>query len=336
VATLVTGGAGYIGAQTVRALRERHHDVVVFDDLSRGHPAAVLDARLVAGTIQDASLVTGTIERYGVDALVHLAARKSVGESVEDPGKYFDENVGGTASLLRTAAAAGVRHVVFSSSAAVYGTPEHLPIGEDHPLRPESPYGESKVLVERMLPWFERAQGVTALSLRYFNAAGASSDGRIGEDFSFTTNLVPLVMKAALGRGGPLQIFGTDYPTRDGTCVRDYVHVEDLAVAHVLALEHLQRGGSSAVLNLGTGVGATVREVLDAARRASGVDIPAIDRPRRPGDPAVLVADMTRAQEVLGWEPVRRLDDIVASAWAWHSAHPHGYGKEVVRNPSHS
>jgi UDP-glucose 4-epimerase len=336
MATLVTGGAGYIGAQTVRALRGRHHDVVVLDDLSRGHPAAVLDAPLVVGAVQDVGLVTDTIERYGVDAVVHCAARKSVGESVEDPGKYFDENVGATASLLRTAAAAGVRHVVFSSSAAVYGTPEHVPIGEDHPLRPESPYGESKVLVEHMLPWFERAHGMTSVSLRYFNAAGASSDGRIGEDFSLTTNLVPLVMKAALGRSGPLQVFGTDYPTRDGTCVRDYVHVEDLADAHVLALEHLQRRGASAVLNLGTGLGATVREVLDAARRASGVDIPAVDRPRRPGDPAVLVADTTRARELLGWEPRRRLDDIVASAWAWHSEHPGGYRQEVVRNPSHS
>jgi UDP-glucose 4-epimerase len=280
--------------------------------------------------------VRQTIERYGVDALVHFAARKSVGESVEDPGRYFAENVGGTASLLRTATAAGVRHVVFSSSAAVYGTPEHVPIDEDHPLRPESPYGESKVLVERMLPWFERAHGMTAVSLRYFNAAGASSDGSIGEDFSLTTNLVPLVMKAALGRSGPLQVFGTDYPTRDGTCVRDYVHVEDLAEAHVLALEHLQRRGASAVLNLGTGVGATVGEVLDAARRASGVDIPAVNRPRRPGDPAVLVAGTTRARELLGWEPARRLDDIVASAWAWHSEHPDGYRQEVVRNPSHS
>jgi UDP-glucose 4-epimerase len=336
MAILVTGGAGYIGAQTVRALRGRRHDVVVLDDLSRGHRAAVLDAPLVVGTIQDAGLVADVVARHDVDSLVHFAARKSVGESVADPGRYFDENVGGSAALLRTAVAAGVRHVVFSSSAAVYGTPEHVPISEDHPLRPESPYGESKLLVERMLPWFEQPHGATAVSLRYFNAAGASSDGRIGEDFTFTTNLVPLVMKAALGRSGPLSIFGTDYPTRDGTCVRDYVHVEDLADAHVLAVEHLQRGGASAILNLGTGVGATVREVLDAARRASGVEIPAVEVPRRAGDPAVLVADNGRARRLLGWEPTRPLDDIVASAWAWHVAHPDGYGQEVVRNPSHS
>ena len=326
MAILVTGGAGYIGAQTVRALHERHHDVVVLDDLSRGHPAAVLGAPLVVGSVADATLVADVVDRHGVDALIHFAARKSVGESVADPGRYFDENVGGTASLLRTVTAAGVRHVVFSSSAAVYGTPEYVPIDEDHPLRPESPYGESKMLVERMLPWFEQAHGTRAVSLRYFNAAGASSDGRIGEDFSQTTNLVPLVMKAALGRSGPLQVFGTDYPTRDGTCVRDYVHVEDLAEAHALALEHLQRGGGGAVLNLGTGIGATVREVLDTARRVSGVDIAAVDRPRRAGDPAVLVADTTRAHDVLGWTPTRTLEEIIGSAWAWHSSHPDGYG----------
>jgi UDP-glucose 4-epimerase len=336
MAILVTGGAGYIGAQTARALGDRGHDVIVLDDLSRGHPAAVLDAPLLVGSIADAALVADVVEQHHVDAVIHFAARKSVGESVADPGRYFDENVGGTASLLRTVSAGGVHHVVFSSSAAVYGTPEHVPIGEDHPLHPESPYGESKVLVERMLPWFERSHGTTAVSLRYFNAAGASSDGRIGEDFSQTTNLVPLVMKAALGRSDPLQVFGTDYPTRDGTCVRDYVHVEDLAEAHVLALEHLQRGGASTTLNLGTGIGATVREVLETARRVSGVAIPAVDRPRRAGDPAVLVADTARARELLGWTPIRPLDEIIRSAWAWHSAHPDGYEEEVVRNTSRS
>jgi UDP-glucose 4-epimerase len=322
---LVTGGAGYIGSHTVRALRDRGRDVVVLDDLSKGHAAAVLDAPLVVGRIQDIAAVTDTITANGITALVHFAALKSVGQSVVDPGRYFDENVGGTAGLLRAAVDAGVRHVVFSSSAAVYGTPEHVPIREDHPLHPESPYGETKALVERMLPWIEQANGTTSISLRYFNAAGAASDGAIGEDYSVTTNLVPLVMKAALGRSGPLSVFGSDYPTRDGTCVRDYVHVEDLAEAHVLALEHLEQGGASGPVNLGTGIGSTVLEVVDAARRASGVDIPFELVPRRPGDPVELVADGARAQDLLGWKPVRELDDIVASAWAWHSAHPDGF-----------
>jgi UDP-glucose 4-epimerase len=323
---LVTGGAGYIGSQTVRALRDRGRDVVVLDDLSTGHAGAVLDAPLVVGRVQDVETVTAVIVDHGVDAVVHFAALKSVGHSVADPGRYFDENVGGTAALLRAAVGAGVRHVVFSSSAAVYGTPEHVPIREDHPLHPESPYGETKALVERMLPWFEQAHGTTSISLRYFNAAGAASDGRIGEDYSVTTNLVPLVMKAALGRSGPLSIFGTDYPTRDGTCVRDYVHVEDLAEAHVLALEHLERGRASAVVNLGTGVGSTVLEVVNEAHRVSGVDIPIALVPRRAGDPVELVADNVRARDVLGWKPVRGLAAIVASAWAWHSARPDGYG----------
>jgi len=326
MSVLVTGGAGYIGAQTVRALRGRGHDVVVLDDLSKGSAAAVLDAPLVVGRIQDAELVTDLVRRHGVTTLVHFAVLKSVGESMERPERYFDENVGGTAALLRAAVAGGVEHVVFSSSAAVYGTPQRVPIAEDHPLHPESPYGESKLLVERMLPWLEGSHGTTAISLRYFNAAGAASDGRIGEDFSVTTNLVPLVMKAVLGRSGPLSVYGTDYPTRDGTCVRDYVHVEDLADAHALAVEHLVDGGGSAVLNLGTGVGATVLEVLRAAERASGCDVPVTMAPRRPGDPAELVADNERAGQLLGWKPTRDLTDIVASAWAWHSAHPDGYG----------
>ncbi len=326
MATLVTGGAGYIGSITVRALRARGREVVVLDDLSKGHPAAVLGAPLVVGRIQDVDLVTRTIKDNGVDALVHFAALKSVGESVADPGRYFDENVGGTAALLRAAVAAGLQHIVFSSSAAVYGTPEHVPIGEDHPLRPESPYGETKVLVERMLPWFEQSAGAGSISLRYFNAAGAAGDGAVGEDYTATTNLVPLVMKAALGRRGPVSVFGDDYPTRDGTCVRDFVHVEDLAEAHVLALEHLERGGASAAVNLGTGVGSTVQEVLDAARAASGVAIPYEVVGRRPGDPVALVADNRRAASLLGWAPTRSLDEIVASAWAWHAAHPDGYG----------
>jgi UDP-glucose-4-epimerase GalE len=325
VSVLVTGGAGYIGAHTVRALRARGYDVVVLDDLSKGNAAAVVDAPLVVGRVQDAELVTELVRRHGVTALVHFAALKSVGESVAQPERYFDENVGGTARLLRAAVDAGVAHVVFSSSAAVYGTPQRVPIAEDHPLHPESPYGETKVLVERMLPWLEQAHGTTAVSLRYFNAAGAASDGRIGEDYSVTTNLVPLVMKAVLGRSGPLPVFGTDYPTRDGTCVRDYVHVEDLADAHAMSVDHLEGGGASDVLNLGTGTGATVLEVLRATEQASGREVPVMMVARRPGDPVELVADNERAARLLGWKPAQGLDEIVTSAWAWHSAHPDGY-----------
>jgi UDP-glucose 4-epimerase len=324
VSVLVTGGAGYIGSQTVRALRARDRDVVVLDDLSKGNPAAVLDAPLVVGSIQDADLVARVMADHGVESLIHFAALKSVGDSMARPERYFDENVGGTATLLRAAVEAGLRHVVFSSSAAVYGTPQVTPMSEDHPLKPESAYGESKLLVERMLPWLDQVHGTSFVSLRYFNAAGAASDGSIGEDYSVTTNLVPLVMKAVLGRSGPLSIFGTDYPTRDGTCVRDFVHVEDLAVAHVLAVEHLERGGSSEILNLGTGVGSTVFEVVRATEQASGREVPVVLSPRRPGDPSELVADNQLAGEVLGWKAVQGLDEIVSSAWAWHSAHPDG------------
>jgi UDP-glucose 4-epimerase len=325
VSVLVTGGAGYIGSHTVRALRARGTDVVVLDDLSTGHRVAVLDATLVVGRVEDSGLVTDVVRRHGVDACIHFAALKAAGDSVREAGRYFHHNVGGAAALLDTLTANGVARLVFSSTAAVYGTPEHVPIVEDDPLRPDSPYGESKLLVERMLPWLEAAHGLTYASLRYFNAAGASIDARIGEDFSVTTNLVPLVMKAALGRSGPLQIYGTDYPTPDGTAIRDYVHVEDLAEAHVLALDHLVAGGPSVIVNLGTGSGSTVLQVVETARRLSGRDIPARTVGRRSGDPPVLVADNARAARLLGWKPARGLEEVVATAWEWHSTHPDGY-----------
>lgn len=322
---LVSGGAGYIGSHTVRALRARGRDVVVLDDLSNGHRQAVIDAVLVVGRVEDRDLVTRLVAEHDVDAVVHFAAVKAAGESMEQPGRYFVHNVCGTLALLDAVTAAGVGRFVFSSTAAVYGSARDLPIAEDHPLGPENPYGESKLAVERMLPWFEVAHGLRSMSLRYFNAAGASSDGLIGEDFTHTANLVPVVMKAALGRSGPVQVFGTDYPTRDGSAIRDYIHVEDLADAHVAALEHLEAGGGSNVVNLGTGVGSTVLEVLGTARRLSGVDIPFVLADRRPGDPAALYADNRRAAELLGWRPMRGLDDIVGSAWRWHSSHPDGF-----------
>jgi UDP-glucose 4-epimerase len=321
---LVTGGAGYIGSHTVKLLRARGRDVVVLDDLSTGHASLVVDAPLVVGRVQDGELVARVVAAHGVEACIHFAASKAAGESVSVPTEYFANNTCGTLSLLDALQAGGVTRFVFSSTAAVYGTPGELPVPEDHELHPESPYGESKLLVERMLPWVEAAHGLRWVTLRYFNAAGAAADGSVGEDFSVTTNLVPLVMKAALGRREPLQVFGTDYPTPDGTCVRDYVHVDDLAEAHLAALEHLERGGESTAVNLGTGTGSSVLEVLAAAERAIGRPVPYVLAGRRAGDPSAVYADNARARTLLGWAPTRSLDEIVASAWAWHTAHPDG------------
>jgi UDP-glucose-4-epimerase GalE len=323
---LVTGGAGYIGSHTVRALRARGREVVVLDNLSNGYEAAVVGSPLVTGDIDDGVLVEKVVAEFEVDACIHFAALKAVADSMEQPARYFRNNVAGSNTLLEALGRTGVDRVVFSSSAAVYGTPEANPIAEDAPLRPESVYGETKLMVERMLRWFDVTSGLRSVSLRYFNAAGAASDGSLGEDFAITQNLVPVLMRAALGKGGPLRLFGTDYPTPDGTAVRDYIHVEDLSEAHVRALEYLERGQPSTVCNLGTGVGSSVQEVLDAAERVIGRPIPVEREPRRPGDPAALVADTTRAAELLGWQATRSLDEIVASAWQWHAAHPDGWG----------
>jgi UDP-glucose-4-epimerase GalE len=316
---LVTGGAGYIGSHTVRRLRQRGDDVVVLDSLEFGHRDAVADTPLIVGDIADADLVTETISRHRIDSIVHFAAYKAAGESFENPGRYFVNNVAGTACMLDAARQAGVRHVVFSSTCAVYGTPDRTPVDEEVPINPESPYGESKALVERMLHWFDVSHGMTSVSLRYFNASGAAMDGSLGEDWSVTLNLVPLAMKALLGKAGPLRVFGSDYPTPDGTAIRDYIHVDDLADAHLRALDHLVGGGASTALNLGTGVGSSVRQVLATAERAAGRPVPYEDAPRRPGDPVALWADNTRAREVLGWEAKYGLDEIVTSAWQWHS-----------------
>ncbi len=326
MSVLVTGGAGYIGSHTVAELRRQGREVVVLDSLELGHRAAVLDAPLVVGNIADADLVARTVAEHGVDAVVHFAAYKAAGESMEQPERYFSNNVASTNSLLHALQQSGVSRFVFSSSCAVYGTPTELPVSEDHPLGPESPYGESKRMVEQMLGWYDACHDLRSVSLRYFNAAGASADNRIGEDWTVTLNLVPLVMKAALGRIPQISVYGTDYPTADGTAIRDYVHVDDLADAHVRALDHLEAGGKTTAVNLGTGEGSSVREVIDTARRVSGVDIPVIETGRRLGDPVVVYGDNRRAAEVLGWKPTRGLEEIVASAWQWHSSHPDGYG----------
>ncbi|HEY8498513.1 MAG TPA: UDP-glucose 4-epimerase GalE [Limnochordales bacterium] len=317
---LVTGGAGYVGSHTVLGLVEAGHQVTVLDDLSTGRRELVHGARLVLGDIGDPAALEAALESQGpFDAAMHFAARTQVGESMADPGRYFATNVAGTLQLLRALVARGVRWFVFSSSAAVYGEPRQTPIPEEHPLAPTNPYGESKRMVEAMLGWFERAHGLRWVSLRYFNAAGADPRGRTGECHEPETHLIPSVLLAALGRREAVEIYGDDWPTPDGTCIRDFVHVCDLAEAHRLALEYLARGGASAAFNLGSGRGWSVRQVVETCRRVTGRSFPVRIGPRRPGDPAVLVASNERARAQLGWRPrYDSLEVMVETAWAWH------------------
>ena len=322
---LVTGGAGYIGSLTAHHLADAGHMVVAMDDLRGGYRAAIDPLPLEVGDVRDSDLVAATIERHAVDAVVHFAALKSVEDSVADPGSYFDDNVGGTLGVLRAMARTGVRKFVFSSSCAVYGTPTTSPVDETSPIRPMNPYGETKALSERLLPWFESSHGIRFVALRYFNAAGASDDGSRGEDWALAPNLIPVVLKTAAGRRPVVRVFGTDHPTPDGTAIRDYIHVLDLAAAHRCALEAIEAREVSLTVNVGTGVGASVLEVLDAARRITGREIPAEAAPRREGDPSAIWADTRRAEAELGWHATRTLDDIVGSAWRWHSSHPDGH-----------
>jgi UDP-glucose-4-epimerase GalE len=322
---LVTGGAGYIGSHTVRLLHERGRDVVAFDSMEFGNAAAVGEVPLVVGDVGDPVAVGAVVDRYGVDAVVHFAAYKSPAESMSKPQRYFGNNAAKSALLMETLQDKGVAHVVFSSTCAVYGTPEHVPVGEDATIRPESPYGESKAMTEKVLSWYGRCLDLRSVSLRYFNAAGAWPDGSIGEDWTVTINLVPLLMKAVLGRRPPLEVYGTDYPTPDGTAIRDYVHVIDLADAHLKSLEYLEAGGETTALNLGTGVGSSVLEVVAAAESVMGRPVPYTVAPRRPGDPVALYADTTRSKDLLRWSPQYSLTDILGSAWAWHSTHLDGY-----------
>lgn len=322
---LVTGGAGYIGSHTVRALRAAGRQVVVLDSMEFGHRAAIVGVPLVVGDIADHDLVVDSCRRHDVVAAVHFAAYKSVGESMLGPGRYWRNNVGGTVALIESLLAAGVRSLVFSSSCSVYGTPRDVPVSEDAPIQPESVYAETKATVERVLGWYDRTSALRSVSLRYFNAAGASADGTIGEDWTHSINLVPVVMKAALGRRGPIEVFGTDYPTDDGTCIRDYIHVDDLAEAHLAALAHLDGGGATAAVNVGTGIGSSVLDVIHAAERISGLTVPHTFGPRRDGDPVATYADPTRARTLLGWRAQHDLDAIISTAWAWHRGHPDGF-----------
>lgn len=321
---LVTGGAGYIGSHTAKALARSSYEPVVLDDLSTGHREAAKWGPLVEGSLDNADLISRVIEDYEVTAVMHFAASLLVGESMIQPQKYFWNNVVNTLRLLSAMLAAGVKHIVFSSSAAVYGMPSQVPIPEDHALGPINPYGETKLMMERALHWYGVAYGLRSASLRYFNAAGADAEGELGENHHPETHLVPLVIQSALGQRPVVEIFGTDYPTPDGTAVRDYIHVTDLAEAHVLALRYLVSGGESVALNLGTGRGYSVREVVAAVERVNGGRTPPFrEAPRRAGDPATLVAAPGRANGLLGWQPQHSdLDNIVRTAWHWHSRHP--------------
>jgi UDP-glucose-4-epimerase GalE len=323
---LVTGGAGYVGSHTVRQLVRRGTRVLVLDNLSHGHPAAIDEgARLVVGDVGDSGLLRRLVRDEEIAAVIHLAADKSVEESLRDPGRYFRNNVGNTLTLLDACVEAGVTSFVFSSTCAVYGNPAELPVSETTPTRPEAPYGESKLMVERILDWYGRAHALRSVSLRYFNAAGAALEGDIGEDWMEAANLVPRVMKAALGRSDALMVFGTDYATPDGTAIRDYIHVLDLADAHLRALAYLEAGNPTVILNVGTGSGASVRQIITATERASGRTVPFVDAPRRPGDAAEVWAQSDAAARILGWTPRYGLDEIIDTAWAWHSTHPDGF-----------
>ncbi|WP_274365434.1 UDP-glucose 4-epimerase GalE [Paenibacillus thermotolerans] len=327
MAVLVTGGAGYIGSHTVAELLARGEEVVVVDNLLTGHKQAVLGGKLYECDLRDAEAMRRVFAENEIDAVVHFAASSLVGESMTNPAKYYNNNVYGTLCLLERMQEAGVSRIVFSSTAATYGDPERVPIEETDRTEPANAYGETKLTMERMMRWFDTAHGIKFVSLRYFNAAGAHENGLIGEDHRPESHLVPLILQVALGQREFIGMYGDDYPTPDGTCIRDYIHVMDLADAHVLAVQRLRDGGGSAVFNLGNGRGFSVREVVEAARKVTGHAIAARVEPRRAGDPAVLVASSARAEAELGWQPKRTsLEAIIESAWKWHQAHPQGYG----------
>lgn len=322
---LVVGGAGYIGSHAVGRLIAADHKVVVFDNLSRGHAAAVPAGTLVLGDLHDTKVVEKTLRDNAIDVVMHFAAFAEVGESVKDPASYYQNNVVAALSLLEAMRRADVKKIVFSSTTATYGQPDKVPIAESTPQNPINPYGFTKLVIERALADYAHAYGFAYAALRYFNAAGAHPDGHIGEHHDPESHLIPIVLQVALGQRESITIFGDDYPTPDGTCIRDYIHVEDLADAHLRAMERLQPGKGICV-NLGTGNGISVREIVDACRDVTGHEIPVVMGSRRPGDPAKLIADATLAAEVLDWKAkYTDVKEVVGTAWRWHQAHPHGY-----------
>ncbi len=325
---LVVGGAGYIGSHAVRKLKDAGHHVLVYDNLSRGHREAVPDGLLIEGELTDTATLTRVLTEHGIEAVMHFAAFALVNESVNDPALYYQNNVVATLSLLEAMRLADVKKFVFSSTTATYGEPDQVPISEDTPQRPINPYGFTKLVIEQALADYAEAYGMGYAALRYFNAAGAHPDGTIGEDHEPETHLIPIVLQVALGQRDSITIFGNDYQTSDGTCVRDYVHVNDLADAHLKALDKI-RPSTGICLNLGTGRGTSVREIIDACREVTGHAIPEKIGQRREGDPSELVADASRAQDQLGWKP-QYVDvrSIVETAWRWHQLHPNGYGSK--------
>ena len=322
---LVTGGAGYVGSHAARMLAAAGHEVWVYDNLSLGHRQAVAGGRLIEGDLHDGELIEQVLREKSIDAVMHFAALTLVGESVSDPARYYRNNVLGAFSLLEAMRRAGVQRFIFSSTTATYGEPETIPITEEEPQQPINPYGYTKLVVEKVLADYASAYGLAYAALRYFNAAGAHPDGDLGEDHDPETHLIPIVLQVALGQRDQITIFGSDYATPDGTCVRDYVHVDDLAQAHLAALDRLQEG-QGLHLNLGTGRGNSVREIVEASRAVTGCEIPVVEGERRPGDPPILVADASRARTVLDWEPrYTDIQQIIQTAWDWHSSHPRGY-----------
>lgn len=325
---LVTGGAGYIGSHTVRMLNKMDKNVIVYDNLVKGHEEAIKGNEFVKGDIFDSELLKYTFEKYNIESVVHFAAYSLVGESMEKPREYYHNNVGGTLNLLNTMMDCNVKKLVFSSTAAVYGEPERVPITEDVLKNPTNVYGRTKLIMENVMADYSRAYGLKYIALRYFNACGADIVGDIGEDHNPESHLIPLVLEAALGKRDSIKIFGDDYPTSDGTCVRDYVHVNDLASAHILALESLYEGADSDVFNLGNGNGFSVKEIINAAEEATGIIIKSEITLRRDGDPASLIASSDKIKKVLRWNP-EYLDvkKIIETAWLWHKGHPMGYKK---------
>ncbi len=316
---LVTGGAGYIGAHAVRELKKAGYEVVILDNLVYGHRELAQGERLIVGDLENRALLEQLFAEHRFEAVMHFAAYAYVGESVENPAKYYRNNVAATLNLLDAMREAKVNRFIFSSTCATYGEPKEVPIPESHPQHPINPYGASKLMVERILADYSKAYSLKYVALRYFNAAGADESGEIGEDHNPETHLIPLVLDAALGRRKHITIYGTDYDTPDGTCIRDYIHVTDLANAHVLGLKYLENGGESDVFNLGNGNGFSVREVIETARKVTGREIPVVEGARRAGDPAQLIGSAEKAKKMLGWNPkFNQLETIIATAWKWH------------------